>query len=294
MHISLAVALAITFLLSFAPRRSWAASKEECLDAHGRGQELREAGQLSRARQSFTTCAQSSCPTIVQADCARLSEDLAHLIPTVTFVARDASASDLPATSVYVDDVLVATRLDDGKAHEIDPGKHVLRYLHDGRETTLKVVLNQGEKGRVLIATLASATPPPAAERAREPERFEPVRESPRSGLPLVFAGTGAAAAVAGGVMIGVGMGRVPSNCDVSTHECAGRAGDPSFGEAESGVSLANIGIGVGVAGAAFLVGGLVWYLLQPTHMVETTRRGQVLPAALAPRPLPRPFAVAF
>jgi hypothetical protein len=253
--------LSVALFMLLVDARALAASKDECIEAHGRGQDLRDKGLLSRARQAFTTCAQSSCPSVVQADCARLNEDLSHLVPTATFVARDASATDLPSTSVYVDDVLVASRLDDGKSYEIDPGKHVLRYVHDGRETTMKVVLNQGEKGRVLIATLPSSSPPLRPP----PEAFEPVVESRRSALPLVVAGVGAAAAVTGGVLIGLGLSRVPSSCSTSTKECLAAPGAPALEEAKSGVSLANTGIGIGITGAAFLVGGLVWYLLQPS-----------------------------
>jgi hypothetical protein len=248
-------------------------SKDECLEAHGRGQDLREKGQLSRARQAFMSCAQSVCPSVVQADCARMSEELAQLVPTVTFIARDVSAVDLPATSVYVDDVLLATRLDDGRTYELDPGKHTIRYVHDGRETTIKVVLNQGEKGRALIATFPSPTPLPAPSSA--PETFAPVIEQRRSSVPLWFAGVGAAAVVTGAVIAGIGMGQVPANCSVSTNECAAPANDPSLEEASSGVSLANKGIAIGAAGVAVLVGGLVWYLAQPTR-AEEPRRGQL------------------
>ena len=274
------IAALATLLLLAAGRRAFAAPKDECLEAHGRGQDLRDKGQLSRARLAFTACAQSACPSVVQADCARLNEDLAHVLPTVTFVARDASAADLPATMVYVDDILVATRLDDGRSYEVDPGKHVLRYVHDGREATMKVVLNQGEKGRPLIATFAGA---PVASVHAPPESFEPVLESRRSSLPLVFAGAGGAATIAGAVLLGLGLGRVPASCDVSTNQCATAAGDPALAEAASGVSLANTGIAVGIAGAAFLVGGVVWYLLQPSHVLER-RRGE----------LSVPYAVAF
>src|SRR5687767_8684398 len=90
-------------------------TKEDCLDAHGRAQEQRERGQLTRARQTFLACAQPACPGLVQADCAKNAEELAQLVPTITFSARDASAADLPQTSVHVDGALVASRLEDGR-----------------------------------------------------------------------------------------------------------------------------------------------------------------------------------
>jgi hypothetical protein len=276
---SLVYVLLTALILLFSSGRALAGTKEDCLEAHGRGQLERDKGQLSRARQTFLTCAQSSCPSIVQADCSRLSEDLAHMIPTVTFVARDASAADLPVTSVFVDEVLVTTRLDDGKSYDIDPGKHAVRYVHDGTETTIRVVLNQGEKGRVLVATFAS---PVSAPSRATPSPAERAAEQKRPMLPLAVAGIGAAAVVTGAVMTGVGLARVPSSCTISTNECTAPANDPALEEAGSGVSLANAGLGIGIAGAVVLAGGIVWYLLQPVHPAPSRRGRVTLPYALS------------
>lgn len=264
--LSLSVALATGLVAS----TSYAGSREECVEAHGRAQDLRDRGQLARSRQTFMTCAQSSCPSLVQQDCARYSEELAQLVPTVTFSARDSNAADLPVTTVYVDDVMLTTRLDDGRAYELDPGKHVVRYVHDGKETTLKVVLNQGERGRLLVATFVDRAVPKreAVAEVTEP----PANESKRSVLPLVIAGVGAAAAVTGGVLFGVGAGNVPDACSMSTKECAAAPGDAAFGKAESGVQLANTGLAIGITGAVTLLGGLVWYFVQPSSSNDSRR----------------------
>ena len=263
--------LAASVLL--VPATSAAGNREECVDAHSRAQDLRERGQLAQSRRMFLTCAQSSCPSVVQQDCARFSEELGQLVPSVTFGARDASAADLPATTVYVDDNIVATRLDDGKSYEFDPGKHVVRYVHDGKETTLRVVLNQGERGRLLVATFLDKSAPPRRAERDTPEVTEPpVAESHRSVVPLVFAGLGAAAAITGGVLYAIGYGSVPDSCSVSTKECATPPNDPSLAKAESGVRLANTGLAIGISGAVTLVGGLVWYLMQPSGSSDSRR----------------------
>jgi hypothetical protein len=246
-------------------------TKEECLDAHGRGQEQKDRGQLVRAKQTFLTCAQSTCPSLVQADCARFGEELAQLVPTVTFGARDARAGDLPLTTVYVDDVLVASRLDDGKAYELDPGKHLVRYVHEGRETTLRVVLGQGEKGRVLLATFVE----PAAPKAEPIATTPPEEEPKRSKLPLVFAGAGGAALLAGGAMFAIGLAKVPGNCSTSSHECTVAPNDAALDDAHGAMSLANTGLAIGVAGAVTLAGGLLWYFMQPATV---DRRGLAAP----------------
>jgi hypothetical protein len=262
---------AIVLAICLFSASSSAGSRDECIDAHGRAQDLRERGQLARARQTFLACAQSSCPSLVQQDCARYSEELTQLVPTVTFSARDANAADLPVTSVYVDDTLFATRLDDGRTYEVDPGKHTIRYVHDGKETSIKVVLNQGERGRLLVATFVDR----AAPRRENADVTEPPsNESRRSALPLVVAGVGAAAAVTGGVLFALGSGGVPDQCSTSTRECAAPPNDPSLKEAESSVRLANTGLAIGITGAVTLIGGLVWYFVQPSG--ADSKRGRI------------------
>ena len=271
--LNLVVTIGLLSVVSIVPRTSAAGSREECVDAHGRAQDLREHGQLARARQTFLTCAQSSCPTVVQQDCARFSEELAQLVPTVSFSARDANAADLPSTTVYVDDVLVATRLDDGRAYELDPGKHAIRYVHDGKETTLKVVINQGERGRLLVATFVDRSVPPRRDvAAPEAPEIMASTEARRPLFPHVLAGIGAAAAVTGGALFAVGSSSVPDACSVSTKECATPPNDPAIGKAESGVRLANTGLAVGISGAVTLIGGLVWYLVQPASTPDARR----------------------
>lgn len=267
----LSLVLVVPLLATVAlPRNASATPREECVEAHGRAQDLRDKNQLARAKQTFMQCAQSSCPTLVQQDCARFSEELAALVPTVSFSARDSTAGDLPATTVYVDDVLVTTRLDDGRSYEIDPGRHVVRYVHDGHEAVLKVVLNQGERGRLLVATFVDRSAPPR----RDPSDVSPPREpeARRPLFPLVLAGVGAAAAITGGVLFAVGAGKVPDDCSMATKECASAPGDASLGDAESGVRLANTGLVIGITGAITLAGGLVWYFLQPSGASDSRR----------------------
>ncbi len=264
------------FVFLFASRECQAASKEECLDAHARGQDLREHGQLTRAKQAFLVCAQRTCPGLVQADCARFGDDLDRLMPTVSFVARDGRGGDLPSTSIYVDDALVTSRLEDGRAYELDPGRHTVRFIHDGHEVSLTPVVNQGEKGRVLAATFPdNGTASEAPSRGGHPAPVVVTPTSHRSALPLVVAGLGAAALVTGSVLTAVGMSEVPSGCSTSTHECAASPSDPSLNDAHHAMALTNIGLGTGIAGAAVMIGGVVWYFVQPAstgERVETAR----------------------
>jgi hypothetical protein len=274
-HAPCAGAIAAVLLAASAARAA-PPTKEECVDAHARGQDAREAGQLVQADKFFFVCAQAACPDLVQRDCARFADEVERVLPTVTFVARDAALTDLPDTSVYVDGSLVASDLGDGRPHPIDPGKHEVRFVHAGREVVIDVVVAAGEKARALTGTF------PPAESAPAPAKAAPADAAPGTGTgsaapaprpapaasrpagPLALVAVGAAAVVAGGVLAGVGLARMPSVCSLSAHDCAAPPGDPVFGKASSSVTLINVGAIAGGTGLAVLGGGLAWYLAQP------------------------------
>lgn len=240
-------------------------TKEECLSAHGRAQDQREAGHLLLAARLFELCNQPACPALVQADCAHFSEELSHLVPSVSFAARDQDSNDLPDTAVYVDDRLVSRRLDDGKVHELDPGSHRVRFVHGSQSVTLRVVVNQGEQGRTLTASFTRPVERSGSLAPRKTSGAPPVADT-RSKFPLVLAGVGGAALVTGGILLGVGFAKVPSNCSLGSKECQAPPGDKSFDDAHSAVTLIDIGAATAIAGAVIGVGGLVWYLAKPSE----------------------------
>lgn len=238
-------------------------SKEVCLDSHSKGQDARDQGKVSLARKLFMTCAQSTCPALVQGDCARFADDLTRMQPTLSFAARDGNGADLPDTTVYVDDVLTATRLDDGKPYDVDPGKHVIKLVHGGKEQNVTVVVGAGEKGRTVAVTFGEATPKAAASTAittQEPTVRRQASTTTHPGGAKVAIVVGGVLAIGGSAVGLVGLSRVPSNCSVSTHQCAAPPGDESFDKASSAIQMSNIGwIAAGV-GVAAIAGGFVWY----------------------------------
>lgn len=239
-----------------------AATKEECVEAHGFGQDLRERGELIAARRAFLACAQASCPNMVQADCAKWGEETDRATPTLTFSARDERGADLPDTEVYLDGTPLLKRLDDGRPVEIDPGKHAFRFVHGSRSKTIDVVTTQGEKGRTVSVVFDRGAPAPSPE----PTASVVMR---RSAGPLVFAGVGVAVAAVGVVLTEVALAQLPDTCSLSTHDCAAPPGDPVFSRAQTSVTLANVGIGIGIGGVVMLAVGLVWYFAAPKHRVE-------------------------
>jgi hypothetical protein len=213
----------------------------------------------------FFTCAQAGCPAAVQSDCARFADDLTALQPTIVFVARDGDGNDLPNTSVYVDGILVVTAID-GKAQDIDPGSHSVRFSHGGRDEIVTVVIGSGEKGRTLMSRFRSSRSAQRArsivsETARPAPSRTPVSSTTHPGGSLAVAITGGVIAAGGAALALYGVSKVPSSCSLSTNECSAPPGDPVFEQARSGARTMNIGMAIGGLGAAVLVGGIVWYL---------------------------------
>jgi hypothetical protein len=254
------VAGAVAFLVSAAAAAP--PTKEECLEAHGKGQDLRDQRQLARARAIFQVCASNACPALVQADCARFSDELSRVVPSLSFASRDERQGDLPNTAVYVDEMLIASQLDEGRLFDVDPGKHTVRFVHEGREVTMKIVVNQGEKGRPIVATFGGATNGTTAS-AGSQAKPAASRDAGRGLFPLVIAGAGLVAAGVGAALIVAGSVKVPSNCSVSAKECAAPPGDKSFDDAHSGVTTMNAGVAVSVVGGVALLAGIIWYFAQ-------------------------------
>ncbi len=241
-----------------------AMSKEQCLDAHSRGQDARDQGKISLARKLFLSCAQPSCPGAVQSDCARFADDLTRQQPSLTFVARDAQGNDLPDTTVYVDDMLIVTRLDDGKPHDVDPGKHVVKFSNNGKDQVVTVVVGTGEKGRGVVANFMNVNVPlPASSGGKGDALAVTKKPEPKVLHPFgskVVIGAGIAATAGGALLTVIGVLQVPAQCSISTNHCAAAPGDPVFGKASSAMELADVGLVVGTLGVAAIAGGFVWY----------------------------------
>jgi hypothetical protein len=257
------VATAIATLSAVPVAAAGDLTKEECVDAHSRGQDAKDQNKISLARKLFLTCAQPSCPSLVQGDCARFADDLGRQQPSLSFAARDGNGADLPDTTVYVDDVLIVTRLDDGRPHDVDPGKHTVRFQNGGKEQTVTLVVGTGEKGRTVVGTFGTptATALPTSGSPTEPVRarkLEPVTRHPGGAKAVMGLG---AVMVVGGAALGIwGVTKVPAACSTSNNQCAAPPGDKVFTDAASAVKMTNIGIAVGSVGLAAFVGGMVWY----------------------------------
>lgn len=154
-------------------------SQAACIEAYTKGQELEQAGALREARTKFLVCGREPCSKVLVKDCILWIDDVERKMPTVVVEAHGTDDVEVNDVRVFVDDDLVATRLD-GRAIDVNPGPHTLRFVREGAPAVeQRAVMREGEKGRKIVVAfgparaspLAAPPPPPAAARRRDEAR---------------------------------------------------------------------------------------------------------------------------
>jgi hypothetical protein len=216
-----------------------------CANAQELGRVLREKGQLRGARTKFSECARESCPATMQPDCAKALAEIDERMPTVVVHARGASGQELPDVRTLVDGALLAA-VSDGTPQPVDPGVHIFQFERDGSaRVEQRVVIGEGDKGRVLEVSFAPEPPPSVAPttapapQAHE-ERNIPIASIALAGLGVVAMGTFFVMAL----NVRTDVDRMRGTC-----EPACSASDVSHDKTE--LAMANVAFGVGVLSLA-------------------------------------------
>ncbi|WP_437685670.1 hypothetical protein [Sorangium sp. So ce176] len=278
------VAAALAALACLQPARARAGDVEACFTASEEGQRLRDEGRLREARARFIACGAAACPALVRSDCAGWLADVTARVPTLILSAEDDQGQDAADVRVTLDGAPLAARLD-GKAVEVDPGEHVLRFERAGSDpVALRLVVREGEKLRRVSARLAppataragAATPGGGVTAPREDQAASP----PASSLLLPIALGGVAAA--GGVAYAALGLSARADADRLRATCAPRCAEADVDAVRTKVIAANVAFGVGVAA----LGGAVAALLLRGPMPAA-------PAAAAVHVVPLPGGAA-
>jgi hypothetical protein len=135
-----------------------ALSPDECVQASTQGQQLRQAGKLSQAKQAFETCADPACPAAVHAACTEWLEGVLNDTPSLIVVAR-VDGEDRAAARVALDGKPWVTELN-GSAQPLDPGEHDVFVEAGTLSQTQHLVVNVGEKNRRVVFELKSPPKP--------------------------------------------------------------------------------------------------------------------------------------
>ncbi len=152
-------------------------SKIDCIAADTDGQSLRLQNKLRAALKRFAICGSASCPKIVRDDCLQRIDEVEIAQPTVIFTATNGNGRPLRAVKAFVDDALLAERLD-GQPLAIDPGEHVFTFKALGRmDAEMSFVIHEGEKQRHVVV-LRSASGEAAGADPATTKQASPVAET--------------------------------------------------------------------------------------------------------------------
>jgi hypothetical protein len=211
-------------------------SKAECIDAYTSGQQLKRNGELRAARARLLVCSRDPCPTGLQADCSDWLGEVQRLQPSIVVVARNETGQELTDVRVFIDNVLAASRLD-GRAIDVDPGEHTLRFETMGRPPrTQQLLVREGQKAREVSVRFEAVAAP---------------AEENKGGLgwPVWLSGGVTVAALA--TFTGFGIAGVSHRSDL-LDTCSHRCTDDEKSAVDQKFLVADIALGVAaIAGAA-------------------------------------------
>jgi hypothetical protein len=254
---SAACAVVVLFECFLVARPS-SADVQACVDAHRDGQVQRDRSEFMAAYDRFSSCMNEDCPGPIRAECAEFRQKLDSAMPTVIFVARDASGNDLPDTVVEVDGRPLLRGLT-GRAVPVDPGPRRFAFTGpSGERAEVTVVVSEGVKGREVIARFAKRAEPERAPDAKpaRPESPEAEPAGPSRTVAYVLAGGGVAAL---GAFVYFGMSGRARFDDLKT-SCA-----PHCSEAAAdGVTARYVMADVSLVAAAALLGGAAYFYFVP------------------------------
>lgn len=225
-------------------------SVEQCVAASESGQVLQKEGWLLAARTQLERCADPQCPQPVRTDCnAWLGEVLAAM-PSVIIVARSADG-DRRDARVTLDGKPWLTELT-GRPVELDPGEHELVVFTDHGTVGQKLVVNTGEKNRLVVFALDAVAPAAPVATAEAPAGARPFPAAPVAVTGVALVGLG--------LFAGLGLGGRAQLDALTRSPCAAtRSCDPrKVDEVRRLFAAADISLGVGALSAAAAV--VLWW----------------------------------
>jgi hypothetical protein len=220
---------------------------------HTESQELRMAGKLLESRLAMRQCAAEQCPALLQRDCVGWLDQVEQQIPSLTFRVTVDGQSRTDG-QVFVDGQ-PRPELASGKAVELDPGKHRVRFELAGVSPyEEEIISSEGERYRMLeVALLSSAAQAPAP------------KQEMRRPVPLgtyVLGGVALAAAVSGGIWGASSLSLRRELEDTCAPACPERRVD----ELRQRALITDVSWGVS---ALSLVGSMTLFVFRPELPIE-------------------------
>jgi hypothetical protein len=255
---------------------------EACDEDYVAAQKAEKTGALLSARDHYKTCATGACPTSVQKDCTLAFASVSPRIPSIV-VTVSFGAAPVSQVTVTMDGKPIPF---DGKAFDVDPGKHSFHFaLDDGRTKDFDAVVVEGTRGQPIKAEFEakSTTTTPTTSSADDASTPTPQPSASLEGSSD-GGGTSTTRYLALGVMgvgvVGLVVGTIEgmhakSSWNDAKGECASATDcashDAAVADQQSAHTAATISTVSFVLGGAALVGGAIWYFLTPSGAHEKT-----------------------
>jgi len=241
-------------------------TREQCFQSHDQSQVAMRKNQFLAAKSSLLVCSRPACPALLRGDCLEWYADVERSIPSVVFAARRGN-QDLFDVRVTVDGTVFTEALD-GRAHELDPGRHQFKVESSGLPPLEReVLISRGEKGRLLTFEF----PPPASERAAGTTTAGQGAAAPPPELPMHRPIPLVTYVLAGGAVVLAGTGGVLGYLGKQKHDdlaaepdaggCAPYCSEQDVQSVQSQLIAADV---LFAAGAISATGALVTYFLRP------------------------------
>ncbi len=256
-------ALPAAMLILASADNAWALSKQECIQASERGQQLRDDGKLVEANGQFLSCASDSCPKPVADACREELSSLDKKMPSLVLSAKAPSGSDLVQVKVFIDGVAVTDRLD-GRAIPVNPGQHKLRFESGGQSVEEQVVALEGEKSRPVRVVFPAASA--ASSSPTKPAVESPAQESGGGGVPVATYVLGGVALASLGGFAYFGLTGKGEISDLRS-TCAPRCNADDVDAAKTKMLVGDVLLGVAVVSA----GLATYFVLAPKSAPAVT-----------------------
>lgn len=244
-----AAAVVLTWMPAALAQPAGGEETEACVAAHLTAQRLRRDGRLRAAKESLVACSRSSCPQVLVEECGPWLREVEQTLPSIVFEAVGPDGLDVADARVLIDGEVLVERLD-GKAVEVDPGEHVLRYERAGWPSIEQMVLiREGDKGRRVAVRFEKAPAP-----AQEPVSL------PRP-TPLIAYGLAGLGVVGVGLFATMGAVGLSQRNDLDDLGCKPSCATSDVDDVRRAFLIGDIALATGVAaiGAAVVV-----YLTRP------------------------------
>jgi hypothetical protein len=180
-------------------------SKEQCVNAYQGAQVDLKASALGSAREKIAICLASSCPHVLQTDCADWLKTIDARQPSVVLSFQGKDGSPVNGVTATVDGKPFTGKTD-GRAVDVDPGEHVFSFSPPGEpKVDVRVIVREGEKSqkvdavsKLYVAPKALTTTPPPAAPAPRTERPVPWQVYALGGVGLAGVGSFAGFGISG------------------------------------------------------------------------------------------------